>query len=182
MSNVDYLVVGAGFAGCVCARQLADKGKTILLIDKRNHYGGNAYDQYDENQVLIHPYGPHIFHTNSRTVFSWLSRFTNWRFYEHKVLANVDEKLLPIPINRITLNKLYEQELDQAGAKEWLERVRIQRKEILTSEDVVLNNVGLDLCQKFFAGYTRKNWELDLSDVPAFLAARIPTRTNNDEM
>jgi len=106
MTRYDYLVVGAGFAGAVCARQLADAGKTVLLIDRRPHMGGNAYDCKDEQGVLIHPYGPHIFHTNSKKVFEYLSRFTHWRFYEHRVLAVVDGKHYPLPINRTTINRL----------------------------------------------------------------------------
>lgn len=177
----DYLIVGAGFAGSVCARQLAEMGKTVLLIDKRPHIGGNAFDKRDEHGVLIHPYGPHIFHTNAKRVFEYLSRFTNWRFYEHRVLAQVDVQQVPIPINRTTLNKLYDLDLDEAGAAAFLENAREPRDPVRTSEDVVLNSVGRDLCDKFFAGYTRKQWGLELSDLSAGVAARIPTRTNDDD-
>ena len=141
----NILVVGAGFAGAVCARELAEAGHKVRVIDKRPHIGGNAYDKYDEQGVLIHPYGPHIFHTNSKRILEWLSKYTNWRFYEHKVLASVDGKLLPIPINRITLNKLYNQNLDEAGAQAWLEKVKESRETVRTSEDVVLSSVGRDL-------------------------------------
>lgn len=175
------LIVGAGFAGSVCARELADAGRSVLVIDKRDHIGGNAHDRLDEHGVLIHPYGPHIFHTNARRIIDWLSRFTEWRPYEHRVLASVDAQLLPIPINRITLNKLYGLDLDEAGAAAWLERVREPRQKVLTSEDVVLSSVGADLCEKFFRGYTRKQWGLDLSELSAGVAARIPTRTNDDD-
>lgn len=179
--KTDILIVGAGFAGSVCARVLADAGRQVLVIDKRNHIGGNAYDCYDAHGVLIHPYGPHIFHTNSKRIIEWLSRFTEWRFYEHRVLASVEGLLLPIPINRTTINKLYGLSLDEAGVAEWLERVREPRDPIRTSEDVVLNSVGRDLCEKFFRGYTRKQWGLDLSELSASVAARIPTRTNDDD-
>ncbi|HAL39436.1 MAG TPA: UDP-galactopyranose mutase [Polaromonas sp.] len=177
----DYLIVGAGFAGTVCAQQLAEAGKTVLLIDKRPHIGGNAYDKRDEHGVLIHPYGPHIFHTNAKRVFEYLSRFTNWRFYEHRVLAQVGEQQVPIPINLTTLNKLYGLELDEVSAIAFLEKAREPRDPIKTSEDVVLNSVGRDLCDKFFAGYTRKQWGLELSELSAGVAARIPTRTNDDD-
>jgi len=177
----DFLIVGAGFAGAVCAERLACAGHRVLVIDRRPHIGGNAFDTFDENGILIHPYGPHIFHTNSKRVFAYLSRFTDWRFYEHKVLAQVDGKLYPLPINRLTLNALYNLNLDEAGAAEYLERVRIPKGEIKTSEDVVLNSVGKDLCEKFFRGYTRKQWGLDLSELSAGVAARIPTRTNDDD-
>ena len=177
----DYLIVGAGFAGSVCARQLAEAGKTVLLIDKRPHIGGNAFDKRDEHGVLIHPYGPHIFHTNAKRVFEYLSQFTTWRFYEHRVLAQVGEQQVPIPINRTTLNQLYGLDLDEAGAATFLENAREPREPIKTSEDVVLNSVGRDLCDKFFAGYTRKQWGLELSELSAGVAARIPTRTNDDD-
>lgn len=179
--KTDVLIVGAGFAGSVCARVLAEAGRKVLVIDKRNHIGGNAYDTYDDQGVLIHPYGPHIFHTNAKRIIEWLSRFTDWRFYEHRVLASVDGQLLPIPINRTTINRLYGLNLDEAGVAAWLERVREPRDPIRTSEDVVLNSVGRDLCDKFFRGYTRKQWGLDLSELSAGVAARIPTRTNEDD-
>ena len=181
MMKYDFLVVGAGFAGAVCARQLADAGKTVLVIDKRPHIGGNAYDCVDAHGVLIHPYGPHIFHTNSKKVFEYLSRFTDWRFYEHRVLAVVNGEHYPMPINRTTINKLYGLDLDEKGVATYLEQVREPREPVRTSEDVVLNSVGPDLCEKFFRGYTRKQWGMDLSELSSGVAARIPTRTNDDD-
>ncbi|MCL6558777.1 MAG: UDP-galactopyranose mutase [Firmicutes bacterium] len=177
----NILVVGAGFAGSVVAERLANAGKSVLVIDKRPHIGGNAYDETDANGVLIHIYGPHIFHTNSKYIFDYLSQFTEWRPYEHRVLAHVEGQLLPIPINRTTINKLYGLDLDETGVAAFLEKVRELRYPILTSEDVVLNSVGRDLCEKFFRGYTRKQWGLDLSELSAEVAARIPTRTNDDD-
>jgi UDP-galactopyranose mutase len=175
------LVVGAGFGGAVCARQLADAGRQVLVIDRRPHIAGNAYDVQDAHGVLIHPYGPHIFHTNSDRVVDWLSRFTDWRPYEHRVLAQVDGELLPIPINRTTINRLYGLALDEAGVVAHLERVREPREQVRTSEDAVLASVGHDLCEKFFRGYTRKQWGLDLSELSAGVAARIPVRSNDDD-
>lgn len=180
--NHDVLVVGAGFAGAVCARELAERGHKVLLVDKRPHLGGNAYDEHDPQGVLIHPYGPHIFHTNSERIFNYLSRFTEWRPYEHRVLAQVDGSLYPIPINRTTLNRLYNLDLQtEEEAAALYERVREPREPIRTSEDVVLNSVGRDLCQKFFRGYTRKQWGLDLSELSAGVAARVPARTSDDD-
>lgn len=179
--SIDFLIVGAGFSGIVCAEQLAKAGKKVLIIDKRSHIGGNAYDCLDEHGVLIHPYGPHIFHTNSKRIFIYLSRFTDWHFYEHRVLAQVDDKLYPIPINRITINRLYGLNLSENQVETYLDEVREKRHSILTSEDVVLNSVGRDLCEKFFRGYTRKQWGLDLSELSAGVAARIPTRNNDDD-
>lgn len=177
----DFLIVGAGFAGSVCARILADAGRRVVLVDRRDHIGGNAHDRLDAHGVLVHPYGPHIFHTNSEAVMRFLSRFTTWRHYEHRVLAEVDGQLLPIPINRTTINRLYGLDLDEDGVAAWLERVRVPREPLATSEDVVLNSVGHDLCEKFFRGYTRKQWGLDLSELSAGVAARIPTRTGDDD-
>jgi UDP-galactopyranose mutase len=180
--SFDYLIVGAGFAGAVCARELAEAGASVLVIDKRPHIGGNAYDEVDAHGVLIHPYGPHIFHTNSRDVFRYLSRFTDWRFYEHRVLAEVNGEQLPIPINRTTVNRLYGLSLstDEEVAA-FFEAKREPREPLRTSEDVVLNSVGGDLCDKFFRGYTKKQWGLDLSELSAGVAARIPTRTDTDD-
>jgi UDP-galactopyranose mutase len=175
------LVVGAGFAGSVCARRLAESGQRVLVIDQRAHVGGNAYDEYDAHGLLVHRYGPHIFHTDDDRVFAWLSRFTEWTPYEHRVLAQVEDQLLPIPINQVTINALYNLCLDEKGMAAFLQRVREPRDPIRTSEDVVLNSVGRDLCEKFFRGYTRKQWGLDLSELSAGVAARIPTRTNDDD-
>jgi UDP-galactopyranose mutase len=176
-----FLIVGAGFAGSVCARELAEAGHDVHLIDKRTHIGGNAFDKVDERGVLIHPYGPHIFHTNSKRVFEYLSRFTDWRFYEHRVLAKVGSHLVPIPINRTTINTLYELNLTEDEVQQYLDSVRVSKDSIKTSEDVVLNSVGHDLCDKFFRGYTQKQWGLALSELSAGVAARIPTRTNDDD-
>jgi UDP-galactopyranose mutase len=181
MQTLDYMVVGAGFAGSVFARVLADAGKSVLVIDRRSHVGGNAYDEYDAAGVLIHPYGPHIFHTNSERVFKFLSRFTGWRFYEHRVLAVVEGKQYPIPINRTTINELYGLALSEPEVAQYLESVREPRDHNKTSEDVVLSSVGRDLCEKFFRNYTQKQWGLDLSELSAGVAARIPTRTNDDD-
>ena len=151
------------------------------MIDKRTHIAGNAYDEYDAQGVLVHRYGPHIFHTNGERIFQWLSRFTGWRPYEHRVLGVVEGKSYPFPINRDTLNQLYGLDLDEAGAQSFFEQVREPRDPIRTSEDVVLNSVGRDLYEKFFLNYTRKQWGLEPSELKAGVAARIPTRTNSDD-
>jgi UDP-galactopyranose mutase len=181
--NIDagYLIVGAGFAGSVVARELAEAGKKVLVIDRRPHLGGNAYDEPDTEGVRVHRYGPHIFHTNSQRIFEYLSRFTEWRPYEHRVRCVVDGKMYPFPINRDTLNRLYGLGLDEAGAAAYFEHVREPRDPVRTSEDVVLNSVGRDLYEKFFLNYTRKQWGLDPSQLKAGVAARIPVRTNTDD-
>jgi UDP-galactopyranose mutase len=178
----DYLVVGAGFAGSVLAERLArGSGKRVLICDQRAHIGGNAYDEYDSAGVLVHRYGPHIFHTNSAEVFNYLSRFTDWRGYEHRVLASVDGQLLPMPINLDTINRLYGLNLDSSGVEGFLASVAEKRAVVRTSEDVVVSRVGRDLYEKFFQNYTRKQWGLDPSELDAQVAARIPVRTNRDD-
>ena len=178
----DYLVVGAGFAGSVLAERLANVlGARVLVVDKRPHIGGNAYDQYDDAGVLVHPYGPHIFHTNSAHVFDYLSAFTAWRPYQHRVLASVDGQQVPMPINLDTVNRLYGLSLTSFEMEQWLASVAEHPQSVATSEDVVVSKVGRDLYNKFFRGYTRKQWGMDPSDLDASVTARVPTRTNRDD-
>jgi UDP-galactopyranose mutase len=178
----DYLVVGAGFAGAVTAERMARRfGKKVLIVDKRPHIGGNAYDCKDQAGVLIHLYGPHIFHTNSEEVFNYLSQFTEWRNYEHKVLASVEGKLVPVPINLDTVNRLYGLNLNSEQLEDYFSSVAERRDVIRTSEDVVVSRVGRDLYRKLFQGYTRKQWGLDPSELDSSVIARIPVRTNRDD-
>ncbi|WP_207461373.1 UDP-galactopyranose mutase [Azospirillum sp. SYSU D00513] len=181
-SGFDYLIVGAGFAGSVLAERLANGlNKRVLVIDRRPHIAGNAYDHYDDAGVLIHRYGPHIFHTNSQQVADYLSRFTKWRPYEHRVLARVDEQLVPIPINLTTINTLYGLNLTPDQVEEFLASKAEAVPEIRTSEDVVVSRVGRELYEKFFRGYTRKQWGLDPSELDKSVTSRVPTRTNDDD-
>ncbi len=181
-SHYDALIVGAGFAGSVMAERLASAGQKVLVVDRRPHIAGNAYDHLDAAGVLIHQYGPHIFHTNSADVFDYLSRFTKWRAYEHRVLAQVGDKLVPMPINRTTLNALYGLDLRSDEAAEAFLASRAEPVErIRTSEDVVVNAIGRELYETFFRGYTRKQWGLDPSELDKSVTARVPTRTNTDD-
>jgi UDP-galactopyranose mutase len=178
----DYLIVGAGFAGSVLAERLATQaGKKVLIIDKRDHIAGNAYDFYNKDGILIHKYGPHIFHTNSKDVFEYLSQFTEWRPYEHKVLGSVDGQLVPIPINLNTINQLYGLNLNSSEVESFFAARAEKVAGVKTSEDVVVSKVGRELYEKFFRGYTRKMWDLDPSELDASVTARVPTRTNRDD-
>ena len=178
---MQVLIIGAGFAGSVCARELAEGGHQVLVVDRRDHIAGNAFDVKDEYRILIHQYGPHIFHTNSERIFNYLSQFTQWRPYEHRVRGVVNGQEYPFPINRDTLNQLYDLDLTEEQAAEYFEKVREPKEKVLTSEDVVLNSVGRDLYEKFFLNYTKKQWGLEPSQLKAGVAARIPTRTNTDD-
>ena len=178
----DYLVVGAGFAGSVLAERLAaGSDKKVLICDKRPHIGGNAYDHYNEAGILVHKYGPHIFHTNSREVFDYLSRFTEWRPYQHRVRASVDGQILPIPINLDTINSLYGLSLTSFEVEDFFKKVAEPCEQVRTSEDVVVSKVGRELYEKFFRNYTRKQWGLDPSELDASVTSRVPTRTNRDD-
>jgi UDP-galactopyranose mutase len=178
----DYLIVGAGFAGSVLAERLAaDAGKKVLVVDKRPHIAGNAYDEYNDDGVLVHRYGPHIFHTNSREVWDYLGRFTAWRPYEHRVRASVDGMLLPIPINLDTINQLYGLSLTSLQVDDFFRSVAEPREPVRTSEDAVVSRVGRELYEKFFRSYTRKQWGMDASELDAAVAARVPARTSRDD-
>ncbi|USI74997.1 UDP-galactopyranose mutase [Sphingomonas morindae] len=181
--HYDVMVVGAGFAGAVMAERLArESGKRVLVVDRRPHIAGNAFDHEDEAGILIHQYGPHIFHTNSAEIFDYLSRFTEWRPYAHRVLADVNGLLVPMPINRTTLNRLYGLDLDSDEAAAAFLASRAEPVEVVrSSADVVISAVGRELYETFFQGYTRKQWGMDPSELDKSVTARVPTRTNCDD-
>jgi UDP-galactopyranose mutase len=182
VATFDYLIVGAGFAGSVLAERLAaDAGKQVLLVDRRPHIGGNAYDHYNDAGLLVHRYGPHIFHTNSRDIYGYLSRFTEWRPYQHRVLAWVDGQHLPMPINLDTVNRLYGLRLSSFELEDFFAGVAEKKETIRTSEDVIVTKVGRELYEKFFRNYTRKQWGLDPSELDAQVTARVPVRTSRDD-
>ncbi|MCP2045120.1 UDP-galactopyranose mutase [Pontibacter sp. HSC-36F09] len=178
----DYLIVGAGFAGSVLAERLASQlHKRVLIIDKRPHIAGNAFDHYNEDGILVHKYGPHIFHTNSKEVFDYLSLFTAWRPYEHRVLASVDGQLVPMPINLDTINKLYGLSLTSFEVDDFFKSVAEEVSPVRTSEDVVVSKVGRELYEKFFRNYTRKQWGMDPSELDKSVTSRVPVRINRDD-
>ncbi len=177
----DFLIVGAGFAGSVLAERLArEDGARVLLIDRRSHIAGNAFDTFDDAGLLVHRYGPHIFHTNSAEIYEYLSQFTEWRPYQHHVLASVEGRLVPIPINLDTINTLFGLSLNSEELAQYFASVAEVPGEIRTAEDAVVSKVGRHLYNTFFRGYTRKQWGVDPSELDAQVTARIPTRTNRD--
>ena len=180
--HFDFVVVGAGFAGSVLAERLASQShRRVLVIDKRDHIAGNAFDHVNRDGILVHRYGPHIFHTNSIDVVAYLSRFTEWRPYEHRVLSCVEGKLYPMPINLDTINQMYGLTLDADGMRAFLAARTFTPASIRTSEDIVVSRVGRELYERFFRNYTRKQWGLDPSQLDASVAGRIPVRFDHDD-
>jgi len=179
----DFLIVGSGLSGCVLAERIASQlEKRVIIIEKRNHIGGNSYDYYNEDGILIHKYGPHWFHTNSKKIFQYLSQFTSWRYHYHKVRTYVDGALLPIPINLDTINQFYGLDLKHSkDIKEYLDSVKIPIDQPKNAEEKVLSQVGRDLYEKFFLGYTKKQWGMDPKYLSPSVTARNPTRFNRDD-
>jgi UDP-galactopyranose mutase len=183
MKRYDYVVVGAGFAGAVIAERIAAiHKKNVLVIDKRNHVGGNAYDYYDKYGVLVHKYGPHIFHTNNKIVFEYLSHFTNWRKYEHKVYARFNKDLYPMPINSTTIGKYYNREFrSKSELIEFLRDIKTDIFPVLNSKDIVTNQIGIDLYKNFFEKFTEKTWFKNPLFLKPGVCGRLKLRLNNDD-
>lgn len=178
------VIVGAGLTGSTIARSIADKANSIevLLIDKRNHVGGNIFDEYDNAGILIHRYGPHIFHTNNDNVVKFLSRFSKWEPYYHRVLTSVDGQLLPIPINLETMQRvLGRNNMTTREAKEYFESVRISTENPHNAADQAISQVGQIFYDKFFRGYTEKMWGLSPEKLDPSITGRIPVRINFDD-
>ncbi len=176
-----YVIVGAGLAGLTMAERIANElNEKVLVIEKRNHIGGNVYDSYNEDGILIHNYGPHIFHTNDQGVYEYLSRFTKWNDFWHRVLTYVDGNLIPMPITVETINKLYNLNLDCSQVEEFLKKQAVPIDDIKTSKDVALSKVGKDIYEKIFESYTRKQWGIDPSELDTSVISRIPIRLNRD--
>ena len=178
----DYLVVGAGFAGSTVAERLATQcDARVLVVDSRDHVAGNAFDPLDEHGIRVHRYGPHIFHTSSERVVSYLSKFTAWRPYEHRVLARVGDRDVPMPICAQTIAALYGLDLDEQQMAAFFERARERVPLVRNSEDAIVSRVGRDLYTALFATYTRKQWGIDARDLDASVCGRIPVRTSRDD-
>lgn len=178
--NYDYLIVGAGFSGAVLARKLADNGKKILIIDRRKHIGGNSYDFYDKSGVLVHKYGPHYFRTNDKDVWNFLSKFTQWRYYQYIVKAFVDGQIFDLPINLNTINQFFGTSFSSIEAQNFIEKIRVKSKKPKNSEEQVISKIGKEIYDKFFKNYTIKQWNLEPKDLDASVTARIPIRFNKD--
>ena len=177
---VKNIIIGAGLAGCTLARLFADAGEDVLIIDKRNHIAGNTYDYFVENEILVQKYGPHLFHTENEEVWQFLSRFTEWNNYEHRVLVSVDGKKVPMPINLDTVNLLYGTNYNSEELQKFFDDKKVKLPEIKNSEDVIISQVGQDLYEKLFKNYTKKQWGVYPHELSPEVTSRIPVRTNND--
>ena len=176
------LVVGAGFAGGVIARELAEAGHSITVIDSRNHIAGNAYDYIDEYGIRIHKYGPHIWHTNNEEANSWFSKFTEWVPYKHKVQAILEDgQYVPLPINRESINKALGLNLKtNEEAEAFIKSEQVKHEKIENSRQHIEAAVGKRLCDIFFAPYTKKMWGIPLEELSSSVAGRIPTSVSDD--
>lgn len=184
MAQRDALVIGAGFAGATVARQLAQAGKNVLVVERRDHIGGNAYDCLDEEGVLIHKYGPHIFHTQHKEVYDFLSRFTQWRDYQHRVVANVYGQLMPVPFNLTSLEIAFEHRA-AALAEKLLDTYGPERKvtilELRQSDDPELAELADYVYENIFKTYTMKQWGQTPEEIDPATTARVPVFLSRDD-
>ena len=182
----DYLIIGAGFAGCVVARELAEKqGKKCLIIEKRRHIGGNCYDYYDAHGVLIHQYGPHLFHTDDQQVFQYLSRFTDWQQYHHRVLAEIDGQKVPVPFNLNTIDRLFPRQMAQKLQNKLIENygydVKVPILKLRKTQDTDLKYLADFVYQKMFVNYTAKQWGCRPEEIAGEVTARVPVFISRDD-
>jgi len=181
-ASYDFLIVGAGFSGAVIAERLARvSGKRSLVVDRRNHIAGNAFDRYDDAGVLIHPYGPHYFRTNSDRVREYLGQFAEWQPATYKILSYSDGRLWNFPINLNTFEQLIGRSATTEEMEQTLAQWRVPIDQPRNSEEVIVSQVGYQLYEKFFKNYTRKQWRRDPSELDASVCGRIPIRTNRDD-
>ena len=182
MKHIDILIIGAGISGAVLAERYASIGKKVLIIEKRNHIAGNCYDYIDENGILVSKYGAHLFHTNEESVWKYVNQFSEWYPFEHKVIARVDDKTVPIPVNITTVNELFGTTISsEEEMKNWLEENRTPIEKPANGEEAVLNRVGTVLYEKMFKHYTKKQWDKYPAELDASVLDRIPVRYNYDD-
>ncbi|TXF77570.1 UDP-galactopyranose mutase [Chryseobacterium sp.] len=182
MKNIDILIIGAGISGATLAERYASAGKKVLIIEKRNHIAGNCYDYYDETGVLVSKYGAHLFHTNDEKVWEYVNRFADWYPWEHRVVARVDDKTVPIPVNITTVNTLFNENIQtEEEMQNWLEANRVAFEQPENGEEAVLNRVGTVLYEKMFKHYTKKQWDKFPEELHASVLERIPVRHNHDD-
>ncbi len=180
--NFKYVVVGAGLAGLTVAERIANVlDERVLVIEKRNHIGGNIYDSYNEEGILVHNYGPHIFHTNDKEVYDYLSVFTKWNTFWHRVLSYVDGNLVTMPISVETINQLYNLNLSCDQIEEFLNKRAVKVDNVTTSKEVAISKVGIDIYEKIFKNYTIKQWGVDPAELDTSVISRIPVRLNRDK-
>ncbi len=182
MNRADIVIIGAGISGAVLAERYANLGKKVLIIEKRDHIAGNCYDFIDENGILCSKYGAHLFHTNFEDVWKYVNRFADWYPWEHRVLAKVDGKLVPIPVNITTVNELFGLNIEtETEMKQWLDDNRIAIENPADGREAVLNKVGPELYEKMFRHYTKKQWDKYPEELHASVLDRIPVRFNFDD-
>jgi len=181
----DYIIVGCGFSGAVLAERLANEQNKILIIDKRNHIAGNMYDYYDHNGVLVHHYGPHLFHTNHKEVYEYLSHFTDWVKYEHKVLGSIHEKLVPIPFNLTSIEKLFSEEkaslLKETLIKEFGNETKVPILELMKSKSPLIKELSQYIYENVFLNYTLKQWGITPEEIDPSVTSRVPVHISYDD-
>ncbi len=183
--KVDWVVVGIGFTGATFAERMASAGKRVLVIDRRSHVGGNAFDEANEYGILVHRYGPHIFHTNSAAVFAYLSNFTEWRPYEHRVLGLIEGKLVPIPFNLDSLWALFSESkaarIEQALIAEYGLGRRVPILKLRQSDIPEICDFASYVYRNVFEGYTIKQWQLRPEELSPSVTARVPVSIDRDD-
>jgi UDP-galactopyranose mutase len=180
--NVDNFIIGSGFAGLTFAERMASQcGQTSLIVEKRDHIGGNAYDKYDDHGVLIHTYGPHYFRTNAPRIKDYLSQFTEWHPVDYKILSYAEGRYWNFPVNLNTFEQLIGRPSTSEEMEAWMEKHRVPIENPANSEEVIVSQVGWEFYEKFFKGYTLKQWRRHPKDLDASVCGRIPIRTNRDD-
>ena len=177
----DAVVIGSGLTGCTIAERIANVcGRKVLVIEKRDHIGGNAYDYYDDNGILVQKYGPHGFHTNSDKVFNYLSKFTGWNSFAHRVFADVNGKIVPLPVGIPTLEQLYGRKFTPSSMRSFLDKRKVNVEAIHSSRDYIVSHVGEELYELLFKYYSKKQWGVFPDKLDASVAMRLPIRFNRD--